>query len=122
MLSLPPSVRIFLYAEPADMRRSFDGLAFLVEHFLKHDPLSGHLFVFRNKSGDRVKVLFWDSDGYAIYYKRLEKGTYRFPTSASGSAVTIRAADLAMLLDGVDLASVRRQQRYRRPTLPTTSK
>ena len=121
MLSLPSSVRISLCTEPADMRRSFDGLAFLVQHILKSDPLSGHLFVFRNKSGDRVKVLFWDGDGYAIYYKRLEKGTYRFPPAREGSAVAIRAADLAMLLDGVDLASVRRQPRYRRPAAPTTS-
>jgi transposase len=121
MLSLPSSVRISLCTEPADMRRSFDGLAFLVQHLLKSDPLSGHLFVFRNKSGDRIKVLFWDGDGYAIYYKRLEKGTYRFPAARDGSAVAIRAADLAMLLDGVDLASVRRQSRYRRPTSPATS-
>ena len=119
MLSLPSSVRISLCTEPADMRRSFDGLAFLVQHIFKSDPLSGHLFVFRNKSGDRVKVLFWDGDGYAIYYKRLEKGSYRFPAASVGLAATIRAADLAMLLDGVDLASVRRQQRYRRPTSPS---
>lgn len=121
MLSLPSSVRISLCTEPADMRRSFDGLAFLVQHILKSDPLSGHLFVFRNKSGDRVKVLFWDGDGYAIYYKRLEKGTYRFPPTRDGSAVAIRAADLAMILDGVDLASVRRQSRYRRPTTSTNA-
>lgn len=120
MLSLPSSVRIYLHVEPADMRRSFDGLAHLVEQFLQTDPLSGHLFVFRNKSGDRLKVLFWDGDGYVIYYKRLEEGTFRFPTSPSGAAATIRAADLAMLLDGVDLASVRRRKRYRRPTSATS--
>ncbi len=114
MLSLPPSVRIWLSAQPADLRKSFDGLAALVEQWLGADPLSGHVFVFRNKVGDRVKVLVWDEDGYVIYYKRLEAGTFRFPVSDSQASVAIRAADLLMLLDGVDLASVRRQRRYRR--------
>jgi transposase len=117
VLSLPPSVHIHLCVEPADMRRSFDGLALLVQQFLGADPLSGHLFVFRNKPGDRLKLLFWDGDGYVIYYKRLEEGTFRFPAPrAKESGVEIRAADLAMLLDGVDLDSVKRRKRYRRPT------
>ena len=116
MLSLPLPVRIFLCTEPADMRRSFDGLAQMVREFLRADPLSGHLFVFRSKRGDRVKLLYWDTDGLAIWYKRLEQGTFRFPAPAGAShGVEIRAADLAMLLDGVDLESVRRRKRYRRP-------
>ncbi len=115
MLSLPSSVRIWLSVQPADLRKSFDGLAALVEQWLGADPLSGHVFVFRNKAGDRVKLLIWDEDGYVIYYKRLEAGTFRFPTSASQASVAIRVADLLMLLDGVDLSSVRRQRRYRRP-------
>ena len=116
MLSLPPSVRISLCSQPTDLRRSFDGLAAIIEQSLGSDPLSGHLFVFRNKNADRLKLLFWDGDGYVIYYKRLEAGTFRFPaTRADQKAVSIRAADLAMLLDGVDLASVRRRKRYRRP-------
>jgi len=116
MLSLPLPVRIFLCTEPADMRRSFDGLAQMVREFLRADPLSGHLFVFRSKRGDRVKLLYWDTDGLAIWYKRLEQGTFRFPAPAgAGHGVEIRAADLAMLLDGVDLESVRRRKRYRRP-------
>jgi transposase len=115
MLSLPPSVRIWLSAQPADLRKSFDGLAALVEQWLDGDPLSGHVFVFRNKAGDRVKLLVWDEDGYVIYYKRLEAGVFRFPSSADQASVAIRAADLLMLLDGVDLASVRRRQRFRRP-------
>lgn len=117
MLSLPLPVRVFLCTEPADMRRSFDGLAQMVREFLGADPLSGHLFVFRSKRGDRVKLLYWMGDGLAIWYKRLEKGTFRFPAvSGDSHGVEIRAADLAMLLDGVDWQRVERQQRYQRPT------
>jgi transposase len=116
MLSLPLPVRIFLCAEPADLRKSFDGLAQLVRASLGADPLSGHLFVFRNKRSDRLKLLYWDTDGLAIWYKRLEQGSFRFPpVGGAGHGVEIRAADLAMILDGVDLDSVKRQRRYRRP-------
>jgi transposase len=116
MLSLPLPVRIFLCARHADLRKSFDGLAQMVREFLGADPLSGHLFVFRNKRGDRLKLLYWDTDGLAIWYKRLEKGTFRFPAvTGDGDGVEIRAADLTMILDGVDLDSVKRQHRYRRP-------
>jgi transposase len=117
MLSLPLPVRIFLCTQPADMRKGFDGLAQMVREFLGADPLSGHLFVFRSRRGDRVKLLYWDSDGLAIWYKRLEEGTFRFPAAAAaGQGIEVRAADLAMLLDGVDLDSVQRRKRYRRPT------
>jgi len=120
MLSLPLPVRIFLCTQPADMRKSFDGLAQLVREFLGADPLSGHLFVFRSKRGDRLKLLYWDSDGLAIWYKRLEKGSFRFPPApADGHGLEVRAADLTMLLDGVDLESVKRQSRYRRPAATT---
>lgn len=116
MLSLPLPVRIFLCTQPADMRRSFDGLAQMVRQFLGADPLCGHLFVFRSKRGDRLKLLYWDTDGLAIWYKRLEKGTFSFPAVAGdGHGIEIRAADLTMLLDGVDLQSVHRQDRYQRP-------
>lgn len=72
MLSWPPTVRIFLCAEPTDMRKGFDSLAHLVEASLTLDPLSGHLFVFRSRRGDRIKVLYWDKDGYALWYKKYE--------------------------------------------------
>jgi len=114
MLSLPSAVRIWLATRPTDMRKSFDGLAEVVRQQLERDPLSGQLFVFRNKRGDRVKLLYWDEDGFVLVYKRLEAGTFRFPAADAGG-VEIRAADLQMLLDGVDLASVRRGRRYHRP-------
>jgi transposase len=116
MLSLPLPVRIFLCTRHADLRKSFDGLAQMVREFLGADPLSGHLFVFRNKRADRLKLLYWDSDGLAIWYKRLEQGTFRFPVATdNGDGLEIRAADLTMILDGVDLGSVKRQRRYQRP-------
>jgi transposase len=118
MLSLPPSIRIFLCAEVADMRRGFDGLAAMTHEIVGEDPMSGHLFVFRNRRRDRVKILYWDRDGYALWYKRLEKGTFRFPsvTSRRSRRIEVKASDLMMLLDGVDLMSVRRQRRYARHT------
>jgi transposase len=116
MLSLSPSVRIWICAQPADLRKSFDGLAALVRDWLGGDPLSGHIFVFRNKAADRVKLLVWEEDGYAIWYKRLEAGTFRFPGSAgAGPRVEVRAADFVMLLEGIDLSSVKRSKRYHRP-------
>lgn len=116
MVNLPLPVRIFLCSRHADLRKGFDGLAQMVREFLGADPLSGHLFVFRNKRGDRLKLLYWDSDGLAIWYKRLEQGTFRFPAvTNSDDGLEIRAADLTMILDGVDLGSVKRQRRYRRP-------
>jgi transposase len=116
MLSLPPAVRIFLAAQPTDLRKSFDSLAALVREGLRGDPLSGDVFVFRNKAADRIKLLVWEEDGYAIWYKRLEAGRYRFPLSPeSQPRIEVRAADLVMLLEGIDLSSVRRGKRYHRP-------
>lgn len=114
MLSIPHALKIFLAVAPTDMRKNHDGLAALVEHVLQANPLSGHLFVFRNKRADRVKLLYWDGDGYALWYKRLEKGSFRFPAVEERMArLDIASADLTMLLDGVDLASVKRQKRFR---------
>jgi transposase len=121
MLSLPPTVRIWLSAQPADLRKSFDSLAALVREGLQGDPLSGDLFVFRNKAADRVKLLLWEEDGYAIWYKRLEAGRYRFPPAPEAlPRVEIRAADLVMLLEGIDLSSVKRCKRYHRPVARAT--
>jgi transposase len=116
MLSLPATVRIWLCAQPTDLRKSFDSLAAIVRDALGGDPLSGEIFVFRNKSADRIKLLLWEEDGFSIWYKRLEMGRYRFPASPTDTPrVEIRAADLVMLLAGVDLSSVKRGKRYHRP-------
>jgi transposase len=116
MLSFPPAVRIWLARQAVDLRKSFDGLAEQVRQYLRHDPLSGHVFVFRNKRGDRVKLLYWDEDGFVIVYKRLEEGTFRWPAlGADQASVTLRAAELTMLLDGIDWQNARRSKRYHRP-------
>ena len=124
MLTIPPATRVFLATAPTDMRKSFDGLYALVENVLQEAPLSGHLFVFRNRRRDRIKLLWWDRDGLALFYKRLERGTYQFPTDASsaraGSATSagkyeIRSSDLALLLEGIDLRSVTRRKRFELP-------
>ena len=107
------NVRIFLCTQPTDMRRGFDRLAETVRSGLGHDPLDGSLFVFRSRGGDRLKVLYWDRDGFALWYKRLEEGTFRFPRTAEGQpAVEVKASELAMLLEGIDLRSVKRVKRY----------
>ena len=120
MLSFPPAVRIWLALAPADLRKGFDALAELVRQHLRDDPLSGHVFVFRNRWGDRIKLLYWDTDGFVIVYKRLEAGVFRFPAAAEDQAsVSVRAAELAMLLDGVDWQNAKRSKRYHRPATAT---
>ena len=111
MLSLPSAVRVFVCLAPVDMRRSFDGLSALAEHAVGQSPLSGHLFVFGSRRGDRVKILYWDRDGYALWYKRLEAGTFRFP-KAEGASREMTAADLMLLLEGIDVAGVKRSKRF----------
>jgi transposase len=125
VLNLPLPGRVFLCTLPTDMRKSFDSLAGLVEQQLGQDPLAGDLFVFRSKRGDRLKLLYWDSDGLAIWYKRLEEGTFAFPPAdaqrvrVGEHGLVIRPAELAMLLDGIDLANVQRRRRYQRPAART---
>jgi transposase len=95
-------VQVWVATTPLDMRKRFDALAEVVRSFLGHDPLSGHLFVFRNKSGHLVKVLWWDREGLAIYYKRLERGEFQFPR-ASATAVEITSRQLLRLLSGMSI-------------------
>jgi transposase len=115
VINLPPSVRIFLAVLPADMRRGFDGLAALTNQVLHEDPLSGHLFVFRNRRGDRLKILYWDRDGLAIWAKRLERGVFRFPTP-EGDRVEVTPAEMAAILEGIDLSRAPRQRRFVLPS------
>jgi transposase len=110
------TLRIWLATGPADMRCGFDRLAELARSVTGEDPLSGHLFIFRGRGGDRLKILYWDRDGYALWYKRLEEGTFKLPRlEGSGASVELRASELAMMLDGIDLKSIRRTRRYQRP-------
>ena len=106
-------VRVYLCTAPTDMRKGFDSLAALVRDYLKHDPLSGHLFLFVGRGKDRIKILYWDSDGFAIWYKRLEEGTFRLPAAkTAGKSVELKASELAMLLAGIDLTSIKRRKRF----------
>lgn len=110
------AMRIWLAAAPADMRCGFDRLAELARSVTNQDPLGGHLFLFRSRGGDRLKLLYWDRDGYVLWYKRLEEGTFKLPRINQGAAsVELRASELAMLLDGIDLKSVKRVKRYQPP-------
>ena len=109
-------VRIWLCTGATDMRRSFDRLAAMAQEMTGEDPLSGHLFLFRNRTGDRLKILHWDRDGYLLIYKRLEQGVFKLPAAQAGqTSLQIRPSELAMLLDGIDLSSVKRGRRYQRP-------
>ena len=124
MLSLPSlgdldqglRVRVFLCTSPTDMRKGFDTLAVLVRDGLGYDPLSGHLFMFVGRRRDRLKILYWDRDGYALWYKRLEQGTFRMPIAKpDAESIELKASELAMLLEGIDLRSIKRRKRFRRP-------
>jgi transposase len=120
MIALAHTLQIFICTEPTDMRCSFDGLCGMAENLMKQDPMSGHLFVFRNRNRDRLKILYWDRDGLAIWYKRLESGTYQFPTDLKSpdektSSVEISFSDLSLLLGGIDLRSVRQRKRFELP-------
>ena len=113
MLTLGLTGRIWLCTSHVDGRKSFDGLAGIVQTGLERDPLSGDLFVFRNKRGDRLKILAWQGDGFALYLRRLEKGTFRFPTSTDAAA-SVSATELAMILGGIDPAQTHRRPRFRK--------
>lgn len=111
MIALTSTLRVFVAVGSTDLRRGFDGLAQVAREALSQDPMAGHLFVFANRRRDRIKILYWDGDGYAIWMKRLEQGTYRWP-GADATHVEIKAAELAAMLGGIDLATTRRRVRY----------
>ena len=109
MLTLPPSVRVYLAVEPVDLRRGHDGLCALVRSRYQLDPYTGHLFAFVGRRGDRIKILYWDRGGFVLVYKRLERGRFRLPhVTADAASVMLDAASLTMLLGGVDLRTVHR--------------
>jgi len=115
MLSLALPVDIYLSTTPADMRKAFDGLFALAVNHLGRDPLAGGLFVFLNRRRDRMKLLYWDGDGIAIWAKRLEAGTFQMPkVDAHARSVALSATELTLLLRGIDLGSVKQRKRYRR--------
>jgi transposase len=115
MIHLPASVRVYLCLSPCDMRRSFDGLHALVRDHLQLDAFAGHLYLFANKRKDRVKLLYWDRDGFAIWAKRLEEGSYVIPSGESGAQrFELTIGELGALLSGIDLSTAARRKRYRR--------
>lgn len=115
MIGLPSSVRIFVSLEPTDMRRGFDGLAAQVRRY-GHSEYSGHLYVFLSRRKDRCKILWWERGGFVLWYRRLEKGRFTLPPAGSNDAVvTVDPTQLAMLLEGIDVAKVHRPQRWEPP-------
>jgi transposase len=115
MIHLPASVRVYLCLTACDMRKSFDGLHALVREHLELDPFAGHLFVFSSRRRDRIKILYWDRDGFAVWSKRLEAGTYAMPLGeAAERRREITAQELGALLSGIDLTQASRRKRYRR--------
>ena len=130
MIGLMHGVKIHLCTIPTDMRRGFDGLSGMVQTLLEQDPLSGCLFVFRNRNRDKLKILYWDRDGLAIWYKRLEQGTFQFPTDGKPAdqdskeglglvaGIEITASELSLLLGGIDLRSAKKRKRYTPPKNP----
>ena len=115
MISLPASVRVYLCTAPCDMRRSFDGLQGIVTSVMGLDALAGHLFIFANRQRDRMKILYWDRDGFAIWSKRLEGGTYAIPFGKTDAGrCELSAQELSALLSGIDIHVAVRRKRYRR--------
>jgi transposase len=123
VLSLPPSVKVYLAVDPVDMRKGVDALANVVRNVVRQEPMSGHLFVFRGRRGHMIRVLFWDRNGWALYTKRLERGVFHLPvTVAEGTQrVEVDAAELMLMLEGIDLRNAKRHVRWRPPMLRATA-
>jgi transposase len=113
VLTLPSSVRIYLATEPVDLRKGFEGLGAIVQSQWSMDLFAGHLFVFVGRRRDRCKILFWDRGGLVIYFKRLEKGSFRLPRrAADGKSLEMSPTELAMLLDGLNFGGVKKPARW----------
>jgi transposase len=115
MLGLTAPTTIFFYIHPTDMRKSIDGLSGVVQEFSGRDPIDGSLFVFCNRRRDKMKMLWWDRDGFWLFYKRLEAGTFQIPSPEHTAAAqtTLSAQQLHLILSGIDLSSVKMRKRYR---------
>jgi transposase len=117
MISLPHPVRVFLHTPSTDLRKGFDALSGLVTNAFDQDPTSGHLFLFVNRRRDRLKILYWDRDGLAIWYKRLEVGSFQLPAiTRDANSIEMTPTQLSLMLSGIDLGSARQRKRYERPT------
>ena len=114
MITLTTQAAMWLYRQPTDMRKSFDGLAGIVREELQREPADGSWFLFINRRQDRIKILYWDRDGLALWYKRLEAGTFELPPPGEDAAVQIDATQLSMLLGGVSWTDVKRRKRFGR--------
>jgi transposase len=117
MLSISPSIRIFVHALPTDMRKGFNGLCAIVTDAFGKDVLEGDYFVFLNRPRNRCKILYWDRDGLVVWAKRLERGSFQMPAErdAASLAIEVDSVTLAMMIGGVDLQTAKRRQRYRPP-------
>ena len=113
MLTISNAYRYFLYLKSADMRKNFDGLCGIVQNEFSNNPIGGDVFIFINRRRTQIKLLHWQGDGFAIYYKRLEKGTYEIPVVEQGSnSVKLKAQELVLIMEGINLMSVKRRPRY----------
>jgi len=122
MLSLSPSIRIFVHTQPTDMRKQFNGLHAIVTHSLGQDVMTGDYFVFFNRKRHRCKILYWDRDGLVVWAKRLEQGRFQIPTGRDGSlTVEVDGTTLVMILGGVELKGVKRRKRYQAPSPQCTT-
>ena len=112
MLGLSANLRYFLCCTPVDMRNGFDGLAGIVRNILKNDPISGSIFIFSNKTRTHIKLLYWDGDGFALFYKRLEKGKYAL-TAHRGQSKELKREELLMFLEGLSFDEMKRKNRFK---------
>lgn len=112
MLSITSAQRYFIYSDLADMRKGFDSLSGLVRSEFKMNPLSGDVFIFLSRSRDKIKLLQWQSDGFAIYYKRLEKGRFELPEKNNESCFKISSQQLMLIMEGIKLSSIKKHKRY----------
>ncbi len=116
MLSVAPTMRVFVAVAPMGMRKSFDGLSSAVQSVIAQDPLSGHLFVFFNRRRTMMKAVYWDRNGYALVAKRLECGTFVLPNGTTDGVIELEAAELALIVEGIDLSNARRRPRWQPST------